>query len=214
MPYVKNQDGRRGRRYAGDARADEPAAEVSSDAVALSVGRAIRAARRRAGLTLAEVAERGRVTQPFLSQVENGRAMPSLLTLHRVAEALGVSAQTLVAEDAGAVTLVRKREGTEYERSDVQGAVLERFLVKGRRLMEPGEVWAAPGSGSGDAVSHEGEELIYMLAGRLEVELKDVTKEVLNTGDCLYYPATVPHSWRVKGNRAARFLVIATPASF
>ena len=140
--------------------------------------------------------------------------MPSLLTLHRIAEALGVSAQALVSEDAGAVTLLRHGEGREYQRSDIEGSVLERFLAQGRRLMQPGEIWAAPKSDSGAFVSHAGEEFLYVLEGRLRIVLEHVSEEELGAGDCLYYPATVPHRWRVVGRRPCRFLVIATPASF
>lgn len=179
------------------------------------MGLAVRSARARAGLTLVELGRSAGVTEAFLSQLENGRSMPSLLTLHRIAEALGVSAQTLLpGDEPGIVSLVRAREGQVYERAELPGAMLERFLVRGRRLMEPSEIRATPGSSSGDFVAHSGEEMLYVLAGRLRVELRGAEVEQLSRGDCLYHPATVPHRWEVVGNRAAQFLVIATPSSF
>lgn len=188
---------------------------AAADGLAASLGRAMRGVRKRAGLTLAEVASRGGVTQAFLSQVENGRSMPSLLTLHRVADALGVSAHALLAgSGAEAVSLVRRDEGRQFERTEVRGAVLERFLTRGRHQMEPGEVWAAPGAESGEHVDHAGEEFVYVLGGRIAVELKGAAVEELGPGDCLYYPASIPHRWVVQSEKPARFLVVASPASF
>jgi len=46
------------------------------------------------------------------------------------------------------------------------------------------------------------------------VRLGDDPEVELGQGDCLYYPAPIPHCWRVVGEDDARFLVIATPASF
>ena len=54
-----------------------------------SVGATIRERRLAAGLTLVELAERSGLSQPFLSQVENGRAHPSMESLYRIASALG-----------------------------------------------------------------------------------------------------------------------------
>jgi transcriptional regulator with XRE-family HTH domain len=188
---------------------------IASAELAMSVGLAVRNARLRAGLTLVELGGRSGVTQAFLSQLENGRSMPSLLTLHRIAEALGVSAQTLLpGEEPELVSLVRVGEGRQYDRAEVPGAMMERFLVSGRRQMEPCEVRAVAGSASGEFVEHNGEEMLYMLSGRLKVELDNLRVEVLGAGDCLYYPATVPHRWEVVGATDASFLVIATPPSF
>ncbi len=181
----------------------------------MAVGLAVRAARKRAGLTLVELGVRSGVTQAFLSQLEKGRSMPSLLTLHRIAEALGVSAQTLLpGDEPDLVSLVRVGEGRLYDRSEVPGDMLERFLVRGRRQMEPCEVRAAPGSVSGDFVEHHGEEMLFILAGQLLVDLQGLRTEVLGPGDCLYYPASLPHRWEVLGEVEAGFLVIATPPSF
>lgn len=188
---------------------------VSFEDLAVSVGLAVRAARRRSGMTLVQVGRSAGVTQAFLSQLENGRSMPSLLTLHRIASALGVNAERLLpGDELDTVSLVRAGEGRTYDRAEQPGAMLERFLVRGRTSMEPAEIDARPGSTSGPYVEHAGEELLYVLAGKVRVELQALRTEELAAGDCFYYPATVPHRWEVVGRRAAKFLVIATPPSF
>jgi ribosome-binding protein aMBF1 (putative translation factor) len=52
-----------------------------------AVAKAVIAARSRAGLTQAELAEKMGTTQPAVARMESGRIQPSLQTLHRLAQA-------------------------------------------------------------------------------------------------------------------------------
>jgi ribosome-binding protein aMBF1 (putative translation factor) len=54
-----------------------------------AVARAIIAARVRAGLSQAELAERMNTSQPFVARLESGRTLPSMRTLLRIADATG-----------------------------------------------------------------------------------------------------------------------------
>jgi len=57
---------------------------------AFELGGRVRAERKRLGLTQAELAERMGTTQPTVARLEAGGVSPSLDTLHRAAEALGL----------------------------------------------------------------------------------------------------------------------------
>jgi len=60
----------------------------------------LRAIRRRKGLTLQALAKKaGRMSYTFLSNVETGKADPSLSTLRRLASALEVSVSELVEDE-------------------------------------------------------------------------------------------------------------------
>jgi transcriptional regulator with XRE-family HTH domain len=58
---------------------------------ALNIGARFRAARQEQKLSLRELASKANVSPSLLSQIENGRANPSVMTLYNVAEALSVS---------------------------------------------------------------------------------------------------------------------------
>jgi transcriptional regulator with XRE-family HTH domain len=58
----------------------------------------VAAARRRAGLTQAELAEASGVTDETISRIERGRYEPAVSTLFRLAEALDVSLDQLARE--------------------------------------------------------------------------------------------------------------------
>lgn len=62
---------------------------MSNDDV-LNIGAKLRAARQQQKLSLRELAARAEVSPSLLSQIENGRANPSVMTLHNVATALDV----------------------------------------------------------------------------------------------------------------------------
>jgi transcriptional regulator with XRE-family HTH domain len=66
------------------------------------LGSAIRARRLSRSLSLVDLASTADLSQPFLSQVENGRARPSLLSLRRIADALGTTPQALFEASAEA----------------------------------------------------------------------------------------------------------------
>src|SRR5579864_1062650 len=63
-----------------------------------ALGAFIREQRKRAGLSLRQLAELTSLSNPYLSQVERGLHQPSVRVLRLVAEALNVSAETLLAE--------------------------------------------------------------------------------------------------------------------
>jgi len=63
-----------------------------------ALGAFIRQQRKRANLSLRQLAELTSLSNPYLSQVERGLHQPSVRVLRLLADALNVSAETLLAE--------------------------------------------------------------------------------------------------------------------
>lgn len=63
-----------------------------------TLGSFIRSQRRLANLTLREMAELAKVSNPYLSQIERGLHEPSVRVLRSIASALNISAETLLAQ--------------------------------------------------------------------------------------------------------------------
>lgn len=63
-----------------------------------TLGSFIRSQRRLANLTLREMAELAKVSNPYLSQIERGLHEPSIRVLRSIASALNISAETLLAQ--------------------------------------------------------------------------------------------------------------------
>jgi len=81
--------------------------KVSSDDSLNALGKKIRKARRKKGITIEVLAMESGLSKGFISQIERGRSQPSLSSLKRIAPPLGHSVATLIS-DAQSVNL------TEY----------------------------------------------------------------------------------------------------
>jgi transcriptional regulator with XRE-family HTH domain len=175
-----------------------------------AIGTAIRAARRRAGMPMTVLAERAGVSQPYLSQLENGRNNPSIQTLYRIANALDLSPQDLLPSDHSAVVVARAGSAPGAAVEDRPDAALARVLVGApSKLIHAQEVTVAPGDFLGEFFEHDGEEFVYLLSGKLAIELGAARAEHLAAGDSIWYPATTPHRWRTVGTDTARILVMS-----
>jgi transcriptional regulator with XRE-family HTH domain len=82
-----------------------------------ALGDFIRSQRRLAGMSLRQVADLARVSNPYLSQVENGKHQPSLRVLLAIADALDISADVLLSE-AGVVN-----DAKDLTRTDTEHAI-------------------------------------------------------------------------------------------
>ena len=146
-----------------------------------------------------ELARRADVSQPFLSQVENGRSMPSLATLYRLAGALGVSPSTLMPAVGGdrSAVVVRRGEGTRLPVTDGPGAAEGRLLAAGpQHRLEVVEYDIRAGDDLGGWFESAGEMTVYVARGLLEVEVRGAGIWTLSAGDALTHPADLRHRWR------------------
>lgn len=186
------------------------------DPVSRGVGRSIRTARQSMGISMRALAVRCGVSQPFISEVERGISMPSIATLYRVAEALGVAPSTLLPTvGPGDVHVVRAHEGRRVASSEQPNSAIGRVVFTDEALglevyeyrtdrTEDLDVWFA----------HGGEKVLHLIEGHLVVEFEtdDHPAQRLGPGDTLIHPGRIAHRWRVEGDGPVRlFLVITSP---
>jgi transcriptional regulator with XRE-family HTH domain len=81
-----------------------------------SLGAFIRSKRKLANLSLRQLAERTRLSNPYLSQIERGLHQPSVRVIRLISDALNVSTETLLAQ-AGLLRHDHSGEGAAQERS-------------------------------------------------------------------------------------------------
>jgi mannose-6-phosphate isomerase-like protein (cupin superfamily) len=82
-----------------------------------------------------------------------------------------------------------------------------------RRRMSVLWLKAPPHAESGPVFSHNGEDAVIVLKGRLEVEIGGVWHE-LSKGDSLYFDSELPHRWRNNSSSVAEVIWVSTPPSF
>jgi len=182
-----------------------------------SLGATLQRLREQRDLTLEQLAERCGVSAATLSLVERGQGNPSFATLLKLATGLKVPVATFFQSDTipeGIVVRARhrkrlvvgKNEGRHYEllSPDVTGAI-EMLWVE----LEPG-VWTED-----EKVSHEGEECLVVLEGRLEAHIGAAEHpHVLEAGDSIYVHSEIPHSYRSSDTLRTVLVIAITPPSF
>ncbi len=78
-----------------------------------ALGSFIRAQRKMANLSLRQLAELTKLSNPYLSQVERGLHQPSVRVLKQLSEALNVSAETLLTQAGLIDAVVADKDKTE-----------------------------------------------------------------------------------------------------
>jgi transcriptional regulator with XRE-family HTH domain len=184
----------------------------------LEIGLTIRNQRQMKGISIRELARLTGLSPSAISQIETGKSVPSILTMKAIAEALNISVISFLLDDLeNKISLVKQGERQRLIRNTTPtGNLNEEFLAGGRNFqMEPAIISVPPRADSGKAISHPGEEFIYVLQGRLQYFLEGVKDYDLDEGDSLYYPCTIPHRWMNSSDETeARFLIVATPSLF
>jgi uncharacterized cupin superfamily protein len=101
------------------------------------------------------------------------------------------------------------------ERKKLEGGtgVQMELLAAGNVTMEPHLFRLDPGAGSGEPYSHEGEEFLYVLTGRLNIFLGEQEFQ-LRAGDSFYFTSSTPHHWMNPGKIVTSILWINTPPTF
>jgi transcriptional regulator with XRE-family HTH domain len=176
----------------------------------VDLGASLRAERLRQGLSLRETARRLGISASALSQIETGKAHPSVGKLFDIVNLLNVSVDGLLA--AGAVAardgqgFVSLQRTGDHETLELESGVRWRRLTAGSF---PGveflHVEYQPGgSSTGDStfMRHAGQEFGYVLSGRLTIHV-GFDAHQLGPGDSISFPATTPHRLANDGTEAA-----------
>lgn len=167
----------------------------------------IKSARNGRGFTLERVAEISGLGKGLLSKVENFRVTPSLPTLARITEALGLTMSELLdgLDSKPLISIVRAADRREVERD--QSDIRYFSLAHGRpdRKMDPFELVIPPHGGRREPMPHEGEEFLIVLEGRVEFDFGDESYR-LEVGDAVYFDAETNHCVYNKTASPARVL--------
>lgn len=185
------------------------------DQMAATVARNLRATRAVQGLSLDALAARSGVSKGMLVELEQGRTNPSLGTLCRVANALGVAVPRLV--EAGEELPVRVVRGAEMAALWHGARGGEGRLIVGTDLPIPTELWdwrlAKGESYTGQGHPPGAVEMLWVREGTLTLEFTDSAHEVA-AGDAALFRADRPHKYVNRGRGATQFqMVVLEPST-
>ncbi|MCG2775670.1 MAG: XRE family transcriptional regulator [Desulfobacterales bacterium] len=181
------------------------------DDLARRIGVRVKEHRRESGLTQKKLAEATGLSPGLLSRIENGLAMPSIPTLQIISNTLKTEIGYFFKdeeENAYIVTHPGNRR-VVVSRSGPHGKLAYELelLAEGMNnpFMEPAIVMHVGKEGEVEARTHDGQEFMYVLEGRMKLTLgaKDF---ILKQGNAAYWNGNVPHKGIGLGRKMAKAL--------
>jgi transcriptional regulator with XRE-family HTH domain len=179
------------------------------EAVATAVARNTHRLRTARGWSLDQLATRSGVSKGMLVHLEQARTNPSLGTLCKVAETLGVSLAVLVElHEVPAVRVVQPHEVVELW-AGCEGS--SGTLLAGSDERDHLELWRwtlAPGDGHRSEPHAAGtREMVHVLGGTLTLEVEGTGHDV-PAGGAAVFPADRAHAYRNDGTQPTSFVMV------
>jgi len=182
----------------------------------IDLGKKIRGLRSLKGLTIAELAKDADLSVGIISQIERNMVSPSIVSLWKIANCLGVSVGFFFEdENAGNVNPVvraneRKRIYTSNNKAVYE--LLSQDLVN--KKIEFLHITIEPGDEAANKlVTHDGEECGIVIQGTLKV-VTETGEYLLETGDSIYFNSMIPHKYVNCGAETSVSIWAMTPPNF
>ena len=182
------------------------------------IGQKVRALRLRRSMGLTQLGQRTGLSPALLSKIENGKLVPTIATLLRIAIVFDVTLDHFFQNEhrRRIIAITRKQEReTSGERRFVceDGYDLARLdLGIGERKFQPYLAEFAPSAeNSGRPHMHQGFEFLHVLKGKLQLTIGS-DQNVLEPGDSIYFDSNLRHSYRcLSPETCSAFMVLAYP---
>lgn len=184
---------------------------------AYEIGKKLRQLRLKKKIALVDLGKHTGLSASMLSQLENGKLVPTLPTLARIAMVFDVGLDHFFADKRRTrmFSVVRAGERIKFpDRADltIPNYFFEclAFHVQDKSLQAYLAEFPSRDDGKDMEHAHEGAEFIHVLSGTLAIHYQDEIHQ-LNTGDSVYFDASEPHTYRAMHGVNSKALVITTP---
>jgi transcriptional regulator with XRE-family HTH domain len=178
------------------------------NAASVDVASSLRELRESRGISMRALAAKSGLSANALSMIERGKTSPSVSTLYKLADALGVSITAFFGAEAERKQVVflkhDERPRMPFTRGLFEALGGEQFMGR----VEPFMLTLESGASSGPhGIVHSGHEFVFCLRGRLDYQ---VEKQVfhLEAGDSLLFASKLKHKWKNPGNMVVNALIV------
>ncbi|MEM9014686.1 MAG: XRE family transcriptional regulator [Pseudomonadota bacterium] len=172
-----------------------PAAPSKGD----DIGERIKRIRKQRALTLVQLSERAGVSRAALSKIERGEISPTYLTLRKIALGLEMTIAGLVS-----ISPHEARTDIEVVRATENNPFGEKYngyrLLAGKAASRPircsvVDICTQSLPASEAFHTHNTEEIVFVLSGRVICHFEGREPVELNEGDSLFYRGNIPHTF-------------------
>jgi transcriptional regulator with XRE-family HTH domain len=190
---------------------------ISRILVSYDIGTKLRRLRLKKKIGLVDLGRHTGLSASMLSQLENGKLLPTLPTLARIAMVFDVGLEYFFGQRKGRklFAVIRAGERMRFpERSDKPNPAyfFECLAFSAQEKSLQAYFAEFPPRAAHEVTEHfhDGSEFLFMLEGSLTVRFEG-EDHTLDAGDALYFDASEPHSYRGAGENGARAVVITAP---
>ena len=178
------------------------------DAVSINIAERLRELREARNISMRALATKSGLSANALSMIERGKASPSVSTLYKLAEALGISITAFFNSEIERQQIVYlksdERTRISFTRGVFEGLGGEQFVGR----VEPFMLTLENSANSGpQSMSHTGHEFVFCLRGELEYQVERQVYQ-LSPGDSLLFAAQLKHRWKNPGKTVVSALII------
>ncbi|MGO4889489.1 cupin domain-containing protein [Anaerobacillus sp. MEB173] len=178
----------------------------------IDIGKKVEKFRKDKGFSSRELAKLAEITPSMLSQIERGLANPSIQTLKVLAKVLDVPTFSFLLEDTHTEDLVVR--SNDRKNMIVEGLSYELVSPDFTGTLATAIMKVPPKTSSSEKLlDHKGEEVAFVLAGKIRVYLNN-EEYILETGDSVKIPAHMKHKWENNFDKEASILFSVTPPAF
>jgi quercetin dioxygenase-like cupin family protein/DNA-binding Xre family transcriptional regulator len=173
----------------------------------LKVSTRLKMLRKARRLTLRDLSEASGLSVNTISLIEREKTSPTIVTLHKLATALGVGVISFLEEETDKQVIFLQQGQRPSTRS---GKALLRSLGTGlvNQTMEPLLITLEPDADSGpEPMTHLGHELAFCLNGQISYEING-EQYLLKPGDSLLFEASLPHRWHNEQSEPSQLLMV------
>lgn len=178
------------------------------EAMSVDVASSLRQLREARNISMRTLATKSGLSANALSMIERGKTSPSVSTLYKLADALGVSITAFFGAETEKkqVVYIQSDERTRmsFTRGVFEALGGEHFAGR----VEPFLLTLESGATSGQhTIVHSGHEFVFCLRGQLEYQVERQIFQ-LSAGDSLLFASKLQHRWRNNSKNVVNALVI------
>ncbi|WNK00927.1 XRE family transcriptional regulator [Thalassospiraceae bacterium LMO-JJ14] len=187
----------------------------SRDGLRQALGERVKRIRRRLGLTLQAAGAQTGLAASTLSKIENGQMSPTYENLVRIATGYHINIEELFAQGTPDIAtaryaITRRGDGRPHSTPEYLYEMLCTSISQKRIIPIFATVKQHEFLGPETLGKHEGEEVVYVLSGKVAVHFEHYEPIVLDEGDCAYFDSTMGHSLISAGEADAKIFWVCT----
>jgi transcriptional regulator with XRE-family HTH domain len=180
------------------------------------IGQKIRHLRLRKKIALVDLGKHTGLSASMLSQLENGKLVPTLATLARIAMVFDVGLDHFFGDRKRrrSFVIVRAEERLKFPdhpSSNKPDYMFECLAFTAQEKSMQAYLAEFPKRGAGDTAEHvhEGAEFVHVLEGSMVIRYS-AEDHVLHSGDSVYFDSSEPHSYRGISKQTTKAIVVTT----